>query len=841
MSLLKIKPFIIDDTTANDAFVQANAAFSQANSSGSFANGAFDRANAAYNAANNATDSWVRIQANNAYDTANAAYAQANNSTDSWVRTQANNAYDKANSAGSFANAAFITANTSYGWGNHASAGYATTIYVGDAIANLVNSAPVTLDTLNELAAALGNDANFSTTIATSLGVTNSFANGAFLTANASYTAQNTTATFANGAFDRANAAYTAANTGSPDSLARDTANASFLTANSGASFANASFLRANAAYSFANSLTTTLTVSGNVTANYIIANGSGLTNINAANVSGYVPLANTANTVTNAAQPNITSVGTLTSLTVAGAPLTYSASLSGTTDYVTVSGSGASILGSGDYTVEFWCKTTDTSAEIFASQGGGLALFIAGGVFYVQSAYGSAQVLINNASAITNGNWHHVAVVRNSGTVSLYFDGTSVKTGSDSTDYSGQTTSYDIGYGNQSAGRYFAGYLSNFRIVKNSAVYTSNFTPPTSPLTAISGTTLLTFQNSTFIDNSTSARTITVTSGTPTMTYADTPFPGYGAGGTINASGTVIFSSLVLAQNTTASTSNTTGTIVVTGGVGVKGNLYTGAITVTGSTANGITFADGTTQYTANADSITATSAASFANGAFLRANASYTAQNTTASFANGAFDKANSAGSFSNGAFLVANSASSFANGAFVTANASYTAQNTTASFANSAFVTANASYTAQNTTAAFANGAFLTANSGADFANGAFAHANAAFTAANTGGSSTDSWARQTANAAFIQANAAFAQANTGGGGGGITYTASSTAPSTPSVGDQWYLTTNDVLYEYINDGTSNYWVDITSPTMSNNVTSSGGTDVAKVVGYNLVFGG
>jgi len=38
MALLKIKPFIIDDTTANDAFVQANAAFLQANSAASFAN-----------------------------------------------------------------------------------------------------------------------------------------------------------------------------------------------------------------------------------------------------------------------------------------------------------------------------------------------------------------------------------------------------------------------------------------------------------------------------------------------------------------------------------------------------------------------------------------------------------------------------------------------------------------------------------------------------------------------------------------------------------------------------------------------------------------------------------
>lgn len=46
----------------------------------------------------------------------------------------------------------------------------ASTAFVATAVANLVSSAPAALDTLNELAAALGNDANFATTISTSLG-----------------------------------------------------------------------------------------------------------------------------------------------------------------------------------------------------------------------------------------------------------------------------------------------------------------------------------------------------------------------------------------------------------------------------------------------------------------------------------------------------------------------------------------------------------------------------------------------------------------------------------------------------------------------------------------------
>ena len=63
-------------------------------------------------------------------------------------------------------------------------------------------------------------------------------------------------------------------------------------------------------------------TYTGNISANYFIGNGSTLTEITGANVTGYVPLstsANTAATVTTAAQPNITSVGTLTGLTSNG------------------------------------------------------------------------------------------------------------------------------------------------------------------------------------------------------------------------------------------------------------------------------------------------------------------------------------------------------------------------------------------------------------------------------------------------------------------------------------------------------------------------------------------
>jgi hypothetical protein len=72
--------------------------------------------------------------------------------------------------------------------------------------------------------------------------------------------------------------------------------------------------------------------------------------------------------------------------------------------------------------------------------------------------------------------------------------------------------------------------------------------------------------------------------------------------GGTITGNTTITGNLIV--TNTSTAISNTTGALQVIGGLGVVGNVYTGAITIRGSTANGITFADGTTQFTANAGS---------------------------------------------------------------------------------------------------------------------------------------------------------------------------------------------------------------------------------------------
>jgi len=58
--------------------------------------------------------------------------------------------------------------------------GYATETYVNTQVTNLVDSSPATLNTLNELAAALGDDPNFATTTANSIGTKAALSGAAF-------------------------------------------------------------------------------------------------------------------------------------------------------------------------------------------------------------------------------------------------------------------------------------------------------------------------------------------------------------------------------------------------------------------------------------------------------------------------------------------------------------------------------------------------------------------------------------------------------------------------------------------------------------------------------------
>jgi len=166
-----------------------------------------------------------------------------------------------------------------------------------------------------------------------------------------------------------------------------------------------------------------------------------------------------------------------------------------GTEDYLTTTITGG--LGSGDFTMECWVykvslTNVNNSLMDFAP---GLVLGYTSTTVYLY--YGS--MLINPTVTVPLNSWFHVAAVKNGGTLTLYVNGSSIGTYSDSNNYSDQ----NLYIGRDKDGNNdINAYVSNARIVKGTAVYTANFTPPTSPVTAISGTAfLLNFTNAGIYD----------------------------------------------------------------------------------------------------------------------------------------------------------------------------------------------------------------------------------------------------------------------------------------------------------------------------------------------------
>ena len=99
---------------------------------------------------------------------------------------------------------------------------------------------------------------------------------------------------------------------------------------------------------------------------------------------------------------------------------------------------------------------------------------------------------------------WTHVAIVKdssNSDRVDLYVNGVSQANSTNSTDLTTYGREFAIG-GQVGANRNLNGYIADARVVIGSAVYTSTFTPPTSSLTAVTNTNLLTCQYSGAVRN---------------------------------------------------------------------------------------------------------------------------------------------------------------------------------------------------------------------------------------------------------------------------------------------------------------------------------------------------
>ena len=130
---------------------------------------------------------------------------------------------------------------------------------------------------------------------------------------------------------------------------------------------------------------------------------------------------------------------------------------------------------------------------------------------FFGQDAAG-----LTSSTALTLNTWHHVAAVRQNDTLTFYIDGTARgATSSGSGVFSASNSMWNIGSNGYqtSNSTSLQGTMSNFRLVVGSAVYTGNFTAPSSKLTAITNTEMLAYQNNRFVDNSAGGNSLALVS----------------------------------------------------------------------------------------------------------------------------------------------------------------------------------------------------------------------------------------------------------------------------------------------------------------------------------------
>jgi hypothetical protein len=209
---------------------------------------------------------------------------------------------------------------------------------------------------------------------------------------------------------------------------------------------------------------------------------------------------------------------------------------------------------GTGDFTVEWWSYQTATNGVqgIWRNSTGDSLNAVgywtitqAGGRLVVSLGNGVSTDTIQSNDIIATNTWHHYAFVRNGNLFKLYVDGVAqTQTLTSTINLPAQVGFMQIG----NAGGNYYGYVTNFRIVKGTAVYTSNFTPSTRPLTAIAGTSLLllVWGSTPLLDSSPYAHTVTNNAATYN---AASPFSTiYDATGTypitLNNAGSVTYSS---------------------------------------------------------------------------------------------------------------------------------------------------------------------------------------------------------------------------------------------------------------------------------------------------------
>jgi hypothetical protein len=132
------------------------------------------------------------------------------------------------------------------------------------------------------------------------------------------------------------------------------------------------------------------------------------------------------------------------------------------------------------DYTVDFWMRPASTAGQLFDKFG--TCSWVGGVLTYTFYADGASRALTFPGVALNA--WNHIAVTRSGLTVRCFLNGVVVSSYTGTVKYvllDGNTSAFNIGGGafNQNL---YSGYIDEFRVVLNKAMWTANFTPPTQP-----------------------------------------------------------------------------------------------------------------------------------------------------------------------------------------------------------------------------------------------------------------------------------------------------------------------------------------------------------------------
>lgn len=188
------------------------------------------------------------------------------------------------------------------------------------------------------------------------------------------------------------------------------------------------------------------------------------------------------------------------------------------------------------DFTIEAWVFATSLSTWQYTDSAAGVNSVMVGNASATSEVnywsfgplsdgtvrfkyYNGANNFVTSTAKITTNTWNHVAMTKTSSGVTVFVNGLAGTT----TAISGtpqSSTSYPLIVG-QINNACASGYISNLRVVRGTAIYSGNFTPPTTPLTAVTNTKLLTCQSNRFVDNSSNALTLTVTGNTSVQAFS--------------------------------------------------------------------------------------------------------------------------------------------------------------------------------------------------------------------------------------------------------------------------------------------------------------------------------